>query len=194
MTPTIPVVAPEHEFTVAGLIRRFARTLPDREMLVAGEVRRSWLAEYQQACQVGRACRRDGIGVGDRVAFLDRNGLPYFDLLFGGALIGAVNVAVNWRLAPNEMAAIIDDSAAPILVVHTDYLAALADMGSTLPAVRRIVVVSDDGAVGPWSDGRAVSFDQWIDGCATTDPGHVGRARTSACSSTRRGRRASPKG
>jgi long-chain acyl-CoA synthetase len=177
MTLTIPPVAREHEFTVAGLIRRLAVARPDHEMLVAGETRRSWFDEYQWACRVGQACRRDGIGVGDRVAFLDRNGLPYFDLLFGGALVGAVNVAVNWRLAPNEMAAIINDSAAPILVVHTDYLPALADMDSTLPAVKRIVVVGEiDGEDPIGTDERVVSFNAWIAGCETTDPGHVGQA------------------
>ena len=67
-----------------------------------------------------------------------------------GHSIGAVNVAVNWRLAPAEMAAIIDDSEAPLLVVHTDYLEALASMPGGLPAVRRIVVVGDaDAAPSP---------------------------------------------
>ena len=47
---------------------------------------------------------------GDRVAFLDRNGIEYFEVFFGCALLGAVSVAVNWRLAPAEMAAIIEDA------------------------------------------------------------------------------------
>ena len=69
--------------------------------------------EFDIACRVAHAAAREGVNVGDRIAFLDRNGMAYFDFLFGGSLIGAVNVAVNWRLAPSEMAAIIDDSQAP---------------------------------------------------------------------------------
>ena len=111
MDPVPPEVAPLDGFTVAGLIRRLAQAQPDHEMLVAGPVRRTWSEEYRLACRVAQACRRDGVAAGDRVALLDRNGLPYFDVLFGGALIGAVNVAVNWRLAPREMAEIIDDAA-----------------------------------------------------------------------------------
>ena len=101
------------------------------------------------ACRVAQAAQRDGLGAGDRLAFLDRNGIPYFDFLFGGALMGAVNVAVNWRLAPAEMAAIIDDSGAPLLALHSDYLPSLADMKSGLPAVRRIVVVGDGRRCAP---------------------------------------------
>jgi long-chain acyl-CoA synthetase len=145
-------------------------------MLVAGQVRRTWSEEYRRACRVAQACGREGIGSGDRVAFLDRNGLAYFDVLFGGALLGAVNVAVNWRLAPTEMAAIIDDARARLLFVHADYLPALAQMPSGLPAVQRIVVVEDGGAPGPpSSDRRARSYHEWLEGSPEEDPGHVGR-------------------
>jgi long-chain acyl-CoA synthetase len=176
----VPVPQPaatiaQDRFTVAGLMRHLARAQPDHEMLVAGSVRRTWAEEYERVCRLSQALVRDGIGVGDRIAFLDRNGLPYFDVLFGGSFIGAVNVAVNWRLAANEMAAIIDDSGATILVVHQDYLEPLAQMDSALPAVQRILVISD-GAPAACPDERAVSFDTWLDGCAAIDPGHIGAA------------------
>jgi acyl-CoA synthetase (AMP-forming)/AMP-acid ligase II len=71
------------------------------------------------------------------------------------------------------MAAIIDDSGAPLLAIHTDYLATLADMPGGLPAVRRIVVFGEvDGT--PCDDPRTVPFDSWIEGCGADDPGHVG--------------------
>ncbi|HEX3793035.1 MAG TPA: long-chain-fatty-acid--CoA ligase [Acidimicrobiales bacterium] len=173
-SPTIPTS--NADFTVAGLIRRLGQGRGDADMLVAGNERRSWAEEYARACQVAQACRRDGIDVGDRVAFLDRNGIAYFDVLFGGALLGAVNVAVNWRLAPSEMGAIINDSAAPLLFVHTDYLSALPEMNTALPAVRRIVVIGDGTDAASCPDPRAIPYEQWREGCAATDPGYVGAA------------------
>src|SRR5580658_4577509 len=172
MTATAPAVAARDEFTVAGLIRRLAGIQPGHEMLVAGDVRRTWSEEYERACQVAHALLCDGVAPGDRVAFLDLNGLAYFDVLFGGALMGAVNFAVNWRLAAAEMAAIIDDSKARILFVHPDYLPALAQMPGGVPAVARIIVLSDTTA--GCVDARAVPFPEWISGCPATDPGHVG--------------------
>jgi long-chain acyl-CoA synthetase len=170
---TTAVVTERERYTVAGIIRHLARQQPDHEMLVLGEERRTWGEQFDVACRVAHAAAREGVDVGDRIAFLDRNGIAYFDFLFGGSLIGAVNVAVNWRLAPSEMASIIDDSLAPVLVVHTDYLSALAEMTGGLPAVRRIVVI---GASGDFqcSDPRSVSFESWIEGAETDDPGHVG--------------------
>jgi long-chain acyl-CoA synthetase len=171
--PSSAVVTEQDRYTVAGLIRHLARLQPDHEMLVLGDERRTWYQEYEAACRVAQAAARDGLAVGDRIAFLDRNGVAYFDFLFGGSFIGAVNVAVNWRLSPSEMAAIIDDSTAPVLAIHADYLPALAAMSSDLPTVRRIVVI-DGGAHPPVDDPRAVSFEAWIEGCPAEDPGHVG--------------------
>ena len=171
--PGSVTVTERDRYTVAGLIRYLAGRQPEDEMLVLGDQRRTWGEEFDLACRVAQAARRDGLGVGDRIAFLDRNGMAYFDVLFGGSLIGAVNVAVNWRLAPAEMAAIIDDSEAPLLVVHTDYLEALASMPGGLPAVRRIVVIGDSDAA-PCPDPRAASFGTWVEGCPADDPGHVG--------------------
>ena len=165
-------VTARDRYTVAGLIRHLARQQASEEMLVQGVERRTWAEEFDVACRVAQAARREGIGAGDRIAFLDRNGIAYFDFLFGGSLLGAVNVAVNWRLAPAEMGAIIDDSGALVLVIHTDYLAALKDMPTALPSVRRIVVIGDVGVV--CADARAVSFAAFLEGAASEDPGYVG--------------------
>ncbi len=166
------IVTERDRYTVAGLVRHLARQHANDDMLVQGRVRRTWAEEFDTACRVAQAAKREGLDIGDRIAFLDRNGIAYFDFLFGGSLMGAVNVAVNWRLAPAEMAAIIDDSGAPVLAVHSDYLPALTDMGSTLPSVRRIVIIGDSRAA--CADPRSVSFEEWTDGCAAEDPGHVG--------------------
>ena len=185
-------VTEQDRYTVAGLLRHLARQQANDEMLVQGAERRTWSEEFDVACRVAQAAKRDGLGAGDRIAFLDRNGIAYFDFLFGGSLIGAVSVAVNWRLAPAEMAAIVDDSRATVLAIHAEYLPALAGMATGLPAVRRVVVIGDTAGVS--TDARAVPFDAWIDGCAAEDPGHVGGADEVSMQLYTSGTTGSPKG
>jgi len=136
----------------------------------------TWAQHHERSCQVARALESEGVGPGDRVAFLDRNGLEYFEVLFGGALLGAVNVAVNWRLAPPEMAAVIDDSRATVLVVHPEYVSSLAAMASGLPSVTKVVVLGDPDAradVGGASDrARRAGYQDWLADRPATDPGH----------------------
>jgi len=136
----------------------------------------TWAGHHERACRVAQALRAEGVGPGERVAFLDRNGLEYFEVLFGGALAGAVNVAVNWRLAPAEMAAVVDDAGAGVLVVHPDFVPSLAHMESGLPSVRRVVVLGDPGAggAGAADAARQVGYEDWLADRPYGDPGHEG--------------------
>ena len=54
--------------------------------------------------QVAGALAAAGVGAGDRVAYLGKNSLEFFELLFGASKVGAVTVPVNWRLAAPEIA------------------------------------------------------------------------------------------
>ncbi|MHB8439677.1 MAG: long-chain-fatty-acid--CoA ligase [Acidimicrobiales bacterium] len=168
----------EDRHTVGGMLRANAQQFAHRPMLRAGARTVTWAEHYRRAGQVANALAAEGVGVGDRVAFLDRNSVEYFEILFGGALAGAVNVAVNWRLAPPEIAAIVDDARAAVLVVHPDYLPALAAMESTLPSVRRVVVIGDpkeQADLGGASDlARRVGYEDWVGSQPDTDPGHAG--------------------
>jgi long-chain acyl-CoA synthetase len=167
-----------NRYTVAGMLRANAQERGDSPMFRFGDTTVTWAEHHRQASSVAQALRGEAVAAGDRVAFLDRNGLAHFEVLFGGALTGAVNVAVNWRLAPAEMAAVIDDAGATVLVVHPEFLACLTAMTSGLPTVKRIVVLGDpkseaDG--GGASDlARRVGYEEWRGACEPVDPGHVG--------------------
>jgi long-chain acyl-CoA synthetase len=166
------------QFTVAGMFRANVADIGDQPMFRVAGTTVTWSDHHRRASSVAQALLAEGVSPGDRVAFLDRNGLAYFEVLFGGAMAGAVNVAVNWRLSPPEMAAVIDDSRATVLVVHPEFVPCLAHMDSALPHVTRIVVLGDakaDADVGGASDlARRVGYDEWQGAYEPVDPGHVG--------------------
>ncbi len=168
----------QDRYTVVGMVRANAAERPDRPMLTLGEETVSWGQEHGRAAVVAQALRHDGIEPGDRVAFLDRNGIAYFDTLFGAAMLGAVHVAVNWRLSPTEMGAVIDDARAPVLVVAPEFLPCLAAMESGLPAVRRIVVLDgghpDHAPLDAPLDRRGVLVGDWRVDQPERDPGWAG--------------------
>jgi long-chain acyl-CoA synthetase len=121
--------------SIAGMIRHWARVHPDEPMLTAGERVVTWGEVYRRSRRVAHALTAAGVHAGDRVAFLDRNGIEFFEVLFGCAFIGAVTVAVNWRLSPDEMAAVVHDSKATVLFSGADYAPAMEVVASTLPLV-----------------------------------------------------------
>jgi acyl-CoA synthetase (AMP-forming)/AMP-acid ligase II len=150
-------------------------------MLIGDGLELTWAQEHQRAGAVAQALQSEGVGASDRVAFLDHNGVAYFDTLFGAALIGAVHVAVNWRLSPDEMAAVVDDAGASVLVVAPEFGPCISAMESTLPTVGRIVVLDDGAGTGRATDlpagapdRRAVAQGEWLADRHTEDPGWRG--------------------
>ena len=63
-----------------------------------------------------------GVGPGDRVAFLAGNTTDIFEALFACAKLTAILVPLNWRLATPELHFIINDSR-PIVLIYEDEFA-----------------------------------------------------------------------
>ncbi len=135
--------------TVSQMVRQWATTTPDAPMLTEDDTTISWAELYGRATQVSRQLAAAGVGVGDRVAFLDRNSIEYFEVFFGCALMGAVSVAVNWRLAPVEMAAIIEDARAGVLFFGPEYAAAVKELTPLVDCVRQFVALDQ---LAEWRD------------------------------------------
>ena len=58
-----------------------------------------------------------GVAVGDRVAVLGLNSAAHFAIILGASRVGAVAVSINFRLAPSELAFILDDADVNVLFV-----------------------------------------------------------------------------
>jgi len=136
--------------TASKMLRGWASAIPEAPMLTQGATTLTWGQVYDRAKRVSRGLATAGVGVGDRVAFLDRNGIEYFEVFFGCALLGAVSVAVNWRLAPAEMASIIEDAGAGILFFGADYAAAVKEFAPHVDCVRQWVPLDE---YAEWRDG-----------------------------------------
>jgi acyl-CoA synthetase (AMP-forming)/AMP-acid ligase II len=63
------------------------------------------------------------VAPGDRVAFIGASGPEFAEVLYGAAKAGAIFTAVNNRLAPPEVAAILADAEAELIGWTRDRLA-----------------------------------------------------------------------
>jgi long-chain acyl-CoA synthetase len=147
MTTTAAAFGLQHLLADTGAAR------PGHTALICGDTAVTY-AELDRGAN-GAACAlaAAGIGPGDRIAYLGKNSREYLELLLGCAQIGAVAVAVNWRLAPREVAEILAD-AGPRLLVLEDTFAELAG-GTEIP----LVVVGGRGTGG--TVGTATRYEDW---------------------------------
>ena len=61
-----------------------------------------------------------GVAQGDRVALVCRNRIEFFELLFACARLGAILVPLNWRMPAKELALLLDDCGAALLIHGTE--------------------------------------------------------------------------
>lgn len=72
--------------------------------------------------QAAAALHDLGVWQGDQVALLLRNDFAFFEATFGAGMLGASSVPMNWHLRADEIAHILDDCGAKVLVAHADLL------------------------------------------------------------------------
>lgn len=109
-------------FDFSELIAKHARERPDKIALADVEGGVTYREFDQRARRVANGLRGLGVKEGDRVIFVGRNRMDYFELLVAAAKTGAVMVSVNWRLAAADIAALIEDSTATTVVVDDEFV------------------------------------------------------------------------
>ena len=115
----------------ALLLRRHAHLQPDKAA-IRFEGRTITYAELDRASTGGRRLRRPGVGAGDRVAILSGNRPEILEAIGGAIRLGAMAVPINFRLVGPEIAFLLADSGAALLVVDPDRLDAANAPRATL--------------------------------------------------------------
>ena len=146
--------------TLDQVLRTHRAGRPDKIAMRAGDRTWTYAALHDESARVAQGLLAEGVGRQDRVAFLDRNVPEYFSLLFGAAMVDAVTLAVNWRLAPPEMEYILNHAEARVLLIGEEFLGHLDQM--KLETVKRVVVVGEAG--------RHTRYEDWIAGHDAVDP------------------------
>ena len=120
-------------------LQRAAQTRPAGVSTIFRDRRRTWLETEERIALLAGGLRRRGLGKGDRAAILALNGDRYFEYLFAVPAAGGITVPLNTRLAPPEIAYILEDSGATMLFIDAAFAPVLARLGGKLGAVRDIV-------------------------------------------------------
>ena len=154
--------------TLADVVRVNGVGRADHVALVQGDRRVTWRELLTRSQQVAQALAAAGVGPHDRIAFLDKNSIEHFEVLFGAALLNAVSVDVNWRLAAPEIEFIVDDAGAKVFVVGPDFVPIVDAIAGNLPSVEKVVVIGGGG--------DTESYEAWVDRFPAEDPGIVATA------------------
>ena len=103
-------------------LRYAEEQFPRNTAVVCGDIRFTYRQFAERAGHLGGGLRSLGIEAGDRVAFLSTNCHRLLEAYYGVMEAGAVLLPLNVRLAPKELAYILNDAEAKVLFFERQFL------------------------------------------------------------------------
>ena len=122
-------------------LRHAAEQFPGNIAVVCDGRRFTYQQFTTRAGRLGGGIRAMGVDLGDRVAFLSSNCHRLLEAYYGVLEAGAVLLPLNIRLAPPELAYILDDAEVKVLFFESQFLPAVAAFRHLVRSVESFVLL-----------------------------------------------------
>ena len=122
--------------TPIRFLRYAEQQYPQRTAVVCAKERFTYSEFAERVGRLAGALRESGVRPGDRVAFLSTNCHRLLEAYYGVVEAGAVLLPLNIRLAPQELAYILNDSGACVLFLQSHFLELVESFRSKLTTVK----------------------------------------------------------
>ncbi|HEX7323611.1 MAG TPA: fatty-acid--CoA ligase FadD5 [Mycobacterium sp.] len=132
-------------------LERHALMQPDATALRFRGETVTWAQLRTRVAALADGLSRRGVGLGDRVMVLMLNRPEFAEAVLAANMLGAIAVPVNFRLTSPELAFLVGDCAARVLITEPALVAAAVATRDLAPTVDTIVVAgagSGDGLLG----------------------------------------------
>jgi long-chain acyl-CoA synthetase len=120
---------------------------PDGEALICGDRRMTWREVAQQSARIAAGMQKLGLQTGDRVALLLGNRIEFVLAMLGATHLGLVTVLLSTRQQKPEIAYILNNCGAKLLLHEANLAGRLPGAGDVPDVVHRVAV--DDSDAGP---------------------------------------------
>lgn len=116
--------------------------------VVSGDRQFTFAQLGQRAERLATGLRKLGIAPGDRVAYVSYNNHQLLEGYFGVIQARAILMPLNVRLSEWELAAILKQSGAMMVIFEQDFAAVVRYLRRSCPAVKQWVALNDNDAEG----------------------------------------------
>lgn len=131
----------------------------DKEAVVCGGRRFTYRELAGRAFGLASFLRSEGIGKGDRVAILHQNSNEFLEAYFAAAQLGAVLNPLNVRLSPKELAFILEDSGASILITAPRFSGQVEALAGLEAGLKKVLWTGEGEGAGGF---RAAGYEEIV--------------------------------
>ena len=150
--------------TPIRFLRYAEQQFPHKTAVVCGDRRFTYTQLADRVRRLAGALRAAGVKPGDRIAFLSLNCHRLLEAYYGVLEAGAVLLPLNVRLAPQELAYILNDAGARMLFLQQEFLDAVDCFRQDVISVKSFHLL-DAPPERPW-----LSSSNYDDMLASVDP------------------------
>lgn len=152
-------------FSLEDAVRTHAQLAPESAALTFHDVTINYERFNDRTNRLANALMSIGYEPDDRLAVVLKNGFCSYESLIAARKIGAVQVAINWRLAPAEIAWIVNDCQSKLLVVDVELAPRMPEILNALGRPIEVYVAGTADVAG------VQSLDEWAQAFDGSDPG-----------------------
>lgn len=156
--------------TVIDWVAHHAISSPEKTATIdlASGRRHSYAQMNERVGRIAGFLRSAGVEKGDRVGLIAMNSSDVLDIIFATWRIGAVHLALNFRLTATELAFIVGDAAPKIVIADIVFAEVVNVLKSDTPGVRW---VETDGLGGDTEFENAINTAGTVETIETMVPG-----------------------
>jgi acyl-CoA synthetase (AMP-forming)/AMP-acid ligase II len=148
---------------LADIPRQQAKARGNSTALVFEGRETTYAAFDKHTSQVANGLIALGAKPQTRIGYIGKNSDIYYEVLLGTAKANTVLVGVNWRLAPPEVAYILNDAGCEIMFVGAEFLALIEKCKAECKTLKHVIAV--DGGHASWPP-----YQSWRDRQKADDP------------------------
>jgi fatty-acyl-CoA synthase len=135
--------------TPVRFLRYAEQQFPGKTAVVCGDHRFTYAQFGERASRLAGALREAGVKAGDRVAFLSLNCHRLLEAYYGVLEAGAVLLPLNFRLAPRELAYILNDAEVKVLFLEKEFAEVVDSFRQSVSTVQTFFML-DAAPQGAW--------------------------------------------
>jgi len=128
--------------TPVRFLRYAQEQFPSQPAVVCGEERFTYAQFAERVGRLAGALRESGLKAGERVAFLSPNCHRLLEAYYGVLEAGAVLLPLNIRLAPHELAYILNDAGATVLFLDQAFVPLVDSFRKSTDTVRSFFLLN----------------------------------------------------
>jgi acyl-CoA synthetase (AMP-forming)/AMP-acid ligase II len=144
---------------IADLFEHAVDVVPERTALIVGDRRITYAELEEQANQAAHHLAGQGVGLGDHVGILAKNGIDHVVALLAIYKLRAVAININYRYVEGELDYIFDNADLVALVHERTYTPLVEKVAPKHANLRHVVVIED----GTNHDASAYGGVAWAD-------------------------------